>query len=720
MGYVQSASTVTLRARLTQKGREELLSGTTMLTVKYFALGDGDANYRSTSLLSAGRVPDVTGDYSGCTLSLADGVGLHHPIGLSGYNPTEIVIPTPTVTTTSLLFACGDPSNITLSGNSLTCDIHVNRLMNAESKILYNWYGISSLVETPSLWNVVSPNMPGGPTSPIQFSGTNNGTAVVLSGEPYANFYDFIYVNKKHESNGVTWYTQEYDDVEIEFATEYDRYLWESVNNILIYKDETEYPYIDNSSYTKDYTNIIRTDEEKTIELKKPVVLGNTLGGTMYGVSESQMKVSPMVVSFSSLDVSDLPSGSSIDSGVYNSSHLLGVGPGGLMVSAREYGYYCDNGDELRGFLPVSLVEGNCKTPFASTIYPSIRIKPHLGVNETVTPTTHPNPYQDNSGQTTTDGVGPFGGFGEGESVAGVPYRGSEAKETVFVYDAHSGYLSSTILKYDFFYDGSGRKTFPGDNDTLYTMDKLRYDPFNATYNNPLGNRGFSNATYTPSKLELTQMSAFDHIVTQGRLLGLATDPYIERESNSPNLGFGCVGNGGLGPDGNVYGNGYVGAEYEKSQSWGSNEDDIVHSKNYIFNTSNDSNKFWVEALDAYPNFYKLSLQNPTLPNYGLTLLAHERAMVDEYFKVTCASLEKKHGFIGKVTSGINKKITINLNVKTKNLKDGTNAPYSASLTLNFKNTSLSDDATTAGTYPSTISFGYVTNISPIIERITA
>ena len=77
MGYVQSASTVTLRARLTQLGREELLSGTTQITVKYFALGDGDANYRTPLILSPGKVPDVTGDYSGCTLSLADGVGLH-------------------------------------------------------------------------------------------------------------------------------------------------------------------------------------------------------------------------------------------------------------------------------------------------------------------------------------------------------------------------------------------------------------------------------------------------------------------------------------------------------------------------------------------------------------------------------------------------------------------------------------------------------------------
>ena len=140
MGYVQSASTVTLRARLTQKGREELLSGTTQLTVKYFALGDGDANYRTTSVLSTGKVPDVTGDYSGCTLSLADGVGLHHPISLTGgTNPSTVKLPATTATTTSLLFGCGSPSDLQFSANTLTCDLYVNRLMNAENKISYDW-----------------------------------------------------------------------------------------------------------------------------------------------------------------------------------------------------------------------------------------------------------------------------------------------------------------------------------------------------------------------------------------------------------------------------------------------------------------------------------------------------------------------------------------------------------------------------------------------------
>ena len=47
MGYVQSGNTVSLKARLTQKGRELMLSGNTQLMVKYFGIGDGDVNYLS-------------------------------------------------------------------------------------------------------------------------------------------------------------------------------------------------------------------------------------------------------------------------------------------------------------------------------------------------------------------------------------------------------------------------------------------------------------------------------------------------------------------------------------------------------------------------------------------------------------------------------------------------------------------------------------------------
>jgi hypothetical protein len=548
-----------------------------MLTVKYFALGDGDANYRSTSILSAGKVPDVTGDYSGCTLSLADGVGLHHPIGVTGNtNPSTVKVPAPTATTTTLLFACGNPSNITFSANTLNCNVHVNRLMNAESKVLYDWYYNSSFADTALFtWEPIpglskEKNIPGQPTTPIQFSGTNNGTVVVLSGEPYANFYDFICVNNKHESNGVITHTQEYDDVELEFITPQDRFLWELINNIYIHKDSSAYPYDDNTSYTKDYTNYIRTNGENTLEDKKPINTSNPLGGYLQLLMEQKKQVSPMVTSFSSLATKKIPTSGTISSGTYDTTQLLGSGPGGLMVSAREFGYYCEfvQNKTLKGFLPVSLVEGNYESLFSNetnhkNIYPCVRIKPDLAVKENLRAgVTTQYPYNHVNGGTI---------------------------ETVFIYDAFSGYDSSTNPKYDFFYDGGGRRTFPTNEDVIYSMDRLKFDPFNPEYGNPLGQRGFANGTYTPSEYELNQMTAFDHIITQGRLLGLQTDPYIDFDIEGdgsyiyPNEGFGCVGNGGVGPNGTFYSR-----AYEKTYTGGNPNGQIggvISSKDFVFNT---------------------------------------------------------------------------------------------------------------------------------------
>ena len=67
---------------------------------------------------------------------------------------------------------------------------------------------------------------------------------------------------------------------------------------------------------------------------------------------------------------------------------VIGAGPGGLLVSAREYGYYGEYSSNklMRGFLPTSLVENNYESLFSDSanidnIYPAVRIKPDTAVN---------------------------------------------------------------------------------------------------------------------------------------------------------------------------------------------------------------------------------------------------------------------------------------------------------------------------------------------------
>jgi hypothetical protein len=98
--------------------------------------------------------------------------------------------------------------------------------------------------------------------------------------------------------------------------------------------------------------------------------------------------------------------------------------------------------------------------------------------------------------------------------------------------------------------------------------------------------------------------------------------------------------------------------------------------------------------------------------------------MVDDFFRLIYGTImgdELAEKAFGKkvIQDGNEYSIVINMVAKTKNLKDKNGKPYSGNLNLHFKNVLLKDDADT-GVVPTTSSgWGYVDNISPIIERTT-
>jgi hypothetical protein len=61
MGFINSATTVTIRARLTNFGRQRLLTGNNTI-FSHFILGDSDANYNTQNVLISGRIPADSGD----------------------------------------------------------------------------------------------------------------------------------------------------------------------------------------------------------------------------------------------------------------------------------------------------------------------------------------------------------------------------------------------------------------------------------------------------------------------------------------------------------------------------------------------------------------------------------------------------------------------------------------------------------------------------------
>jgi len=68
MGFIDSATTVTIRARLTDIGRERLLTNSNTI-FSHFVLGDSDANYNNSEKLTTGRVPTNSGNLGANSLT---------------------------------------------------------------------------------------------------------------------------------------------------------------------------------------------------------------------------------------------------------------------------------------------------------------------------------------------------------------------------------------------------------------------------------------------------------------------------------------------------------------------------------------------------------------------------------------------------------------------------------------------------------------------------
>lgn len=78
MGYINTATTLTLTAKLTPLGRQKLVSTNNAL-IKTFSLGDSDANYYASQTLTSGQVPSLGGNigpFSSASNSTTQTVGL--------------------------------------------------------------------------------------------------------------------------------------------------------------------------------------------------------------------------------------------------------------------------------------------------------------------------------------------------------------------------------------------------------------------------------------------------------------------------------------------------------------------------------------------------------------------------------------------------------------------------------------------------------------------
>ena len=91
MGFISSANTITVTAKLTLAGRQRLLTQSNQI-LTHFILGDSDANYQTSGLLTSGLIPSNSGDLGengGINDNIDVGVGIKSKLFLDN---TQITI----------------------------------------------------------------------------------------------------------------------------------------------------------------------------------------------------------------------------------------------------------------------------------------------------------------------------------------------------------------------------------------------------------------------------------------------------------------------------------------------------------------------------------------------------------------------------------------------------------------------------------------------------
>tara|TARA_R110000851_G_scaffold251971_1_gene404461 strand:+ start:28287 stop:29489 length:1203 start_codon:yes stop_codon:yes gene_type:complete len=91
MGFIASANTITITAKLTPFGRQQLLTNSSSI-ITQFSLGDSDASYLGELPLDIGRVPALAGEIGTNEIfsnGLWSGVAIESPIVVNGFGDTR-------------------------------------------------------------------------------------------------------------------------------------------------------------------------------------------------------------------------------------------------------------------------------------------------------------------------------------------------------------------------------------------------------------------------------------------------------------------------------------------------------------------------------------------------------------------------------------------------------------------------------------------------------
>jgi hypothetical protein len=205
MGFNTSATSITLTAKLTPIGRQKLVSTNNAL-IKFFSLGDSDANYYTNLTLQSGQVPSINGSVGyGNTISNSTpqttGIRSYLIVDQAG-NLTKPVSPQ----SINVLTETTNNGFVTISANSLTFNV-VNR-ENLDTDTLVNLFTTFNLpLDTTSDINYTGLTYANGGYFDTCFSGiaTNRILVIGINNSMYGEMIDGKSINLELPTSAGTY-----------------------------------------------------------------------------------------------------------------------------------------------------------------------------------------------------------------------------------------------------------------------------------------------------------------------------------------------------------------------------------------------------------------------------------------------------------------------------------------------------------------------------------
>ena len=178
MGFNNTASTITLTAKLTPIGRQKLVSTNNAL-IKTFSLGDSDANYNMDLLLETGQVPAINGNI-GFNNTFSNSTAKN--INLSSYliaNPAGSIRKEVSAQSTSIITENGVLGSVTLSGSNITLN-YIDRANYLTDPLVNLFFSFGLSVDSDNDNNFTGTTYMNGGFSDTALSGLGSSKIVVI------------------------------------------------------------------------------------------------------------------------------------------------------------------------------------------------------------------------------------------------------------------------------------------------------------------------------------------------------------------------------------------------------------------------------------------------------------------------------------------------------------------------------------------------------------